>query len=258
MRQPDGMLMELHNQGGESARRGGVKAPARNRLLIVEDDEAIGRLLQDNLVYEGFDVQRAVTAKEAQAELKTAAPDIVLLDLMLPEGDGFDICRQITQMRPRPLLIILSARSSKDDKVRGLDLGADDYVTKPFAFEELMARIRAVMRRRDAGPEVLRIGLAAIDFRARRATCDGRDLGLSHRELEVLHYLAERAGHLVTRDDLLHAVWGYADPPLTRSVDITNARLRRKIEPEPHRPRYIRTLHGDGYTLTPDEDPDGA
>ena len=224
---------------------------SRTRVLIVEDEDAIARLLQDNLVYEGFEVERVATVTTARAALKQAPADVVLLDLMLPDGDGFEMCREITTMRQRPLLIILSARNTQDDKVRGLDLGADDYIAKPFGFNELMARIRAVMRRRSAGPDVLKIGVAAVDFRARRATCDGKDLGLSHRELEVLHYLAERAGQVVTRDDLLRAVWGYTDTPLTRSVDIAIARLRRKIEPDPHRPQYIRTLHGDGYCLMP-------
>jgi two-component system response regulator VicR len=222
-------------------------------VLIVEDDEAIARLLRDNLVYERYDVERASTAPDAQAKLKRFKPDLVLLDLMLPEGHGFDVCRALGGQRERPGIIILSARTGKDDKVRGLDLGADDYVTKPFAFEELLARMKAVMRRRDSTVSELRLGQVIVDFQGRRATLGGRDLGLSHREFAVLHYLADRRGRVVTRDDLLQEVWGYHYLPLTRSVDISIARLRRKIEPDPHRPRYIRTLHGEGYSLTPED-----
>jgi len=200
-------------------------------VLIVEDDAALVRLLRDNLVCEGFVVDQAGTVEVARRKLATFKPDVVLLDLTLPDEDGLQICRSLKTGREGPLIIVLSARNSQVDKIRGLDLGADDYVTKPFAFGELLARMRAVMRR--------------------RAVRDGRDLNLSLREIEVLRYLAERAGAVVTRDDLLQAVWGYRDPPLTRSVDILITRLRRKIEVDSHRPRYIRTMHGDGYSLTP-------
>jgi two-component system, OmpR family, alkaline phosphatase synthesis response regulator PhoP len=222
------------------------------RVLIVEDDEAMARLLADNLVFEHFEVQRASGAAEVQRTLKTFKPDIVLLDLMLAEGDGFEICRSLGEQRERPPIIILSARSSQDDKIRGLDLGADDYVTKPFAFKELLARMRAVVRRRNAAGGVLHLGSVVIDFHGRRATRNGRDLGLSYREFEVLQFLAERPGRVVTRDELLEEVWGYREMPLTRSVDISIVRLRRKIEIDPHKPRFIRTLHGEGYSLTPD------
>jgi len=221
------------------------------RVLVVEDDPAMARLLIDNLVYDGFIVEHASTAEKAAKTLERFKPELVLLDIMLPEADGFSFCRTVAARRERPLIIILSARSSKDDKVRGLDLGADDYVTKPFSFVELLARMRAVMRRRDLPVDALPLGDVVVDFRARRATRRGEDINLSQREIEVLQYLAERPGRLVTRDDLLHEVWGYRDAPLTRSVDISIARLRRKIEPDPHRTRFIRTMHGDGYCLTP-------
>ena len=221
------------------------------RVLVVEDDPAMARLLIDNLVYDGFVVEHAGSAEKATKTLERFKPELVLLDIMLPEGDGFSFCRTVATRRDRPLVIIISARSSKDDKVKGLDLGADDYVTKPFAFVELLARMRAVMRRRDLSVDNLQLGDVFVNFRARHATRGGKDINLSQREIEVLQYLAERPGRLVTRDDLLHEVWGYRDAPLTRSVDISIARLRRKIEPDPHRPRFIRTMHGDGYCLTP-------
>jgi two-component system response regulator VicR len=222
------------------------------RVLIIEDDTAIARLLRDNLVYQEFVVECANTATDAFNKIRSFKPELVLLDLMLPEGDGFEICRTLTAQREHPPIIILSARSGQDDKVLGLNLGADDYVTKPFAFEELLARVRAVMRRHESPVTVLQLGDVVVDFRARRATRLGHDIELTHRELEILHYLADRPGRTVTRDDLLQEVWGYRFPPLTRSVDISIARLRRKIEPDPQRPRYIRTLHGEGYSLTPD------
>jgi DNA-binding response OmpR family regulator len=154
----------------------------------------------------------------------------------------------------KPPIIILSARGRKEDKVRGLDLGADDYVAKPFDIDELLARIRAVLRRREPPPfQRLRLGDVVIDFTTRTATRAGRPLALSHRELQILRYLGERAGKLVTRDELLREVWGYREAPLTRAVDIAMRRLRQKVEPDPSEPRYIKTLHGDGYCLIPDE-----
>jgi two-component system alkaline phosphatase synthesis response regulator PhoP len=220
------------------------------RVLIVEDDSAVVRLLRDNLLYEGFIVEDAGTAESARKKLISFRPDLVLLDLMLPDYDGFEVCRAFKAGRESPLIIVLTARGSQADKIRGLDLGADDYITKPFAFGELLARMRAVMRRRGFIPNALQLGDVVVDFHARRVTRAGRDLNVSLREIEVLRYLAERAGTLVTRDDLLQNVWGYRDPPLTRSVDLLITRLRRKIEVEPHRPKYIRTMHGDGYSLT--------
>jgi two-component system, OmpR family, alkaline phosphatase synthesis response regulator PhoP len=149
-------------------------------------------------------------------------------------------------------IIIITARTQKDDRVLGLELGADDYVTKPFALDELLARIHAVLRR--AQPELadLVLGDIRIDFRRMTATRNGQALGLTDREVAVMRRLAERVGHVVTRDELLRIVWGYLDTPVTRTVDNMIARLRRKIEPDPRQPRYIRTAHGDGYRLTPD------
>ena len=219
------------------------------QVLIIEDDAAVARLLRDNLVHEGFVVEHAGSGEAARAKLQNFRPNVVLLDLMLPDQDGFEICRALKSGRESPPIIVLSARNGHTDKIRGLDLGADDYVTKPFVFGELLARMRAVMRRRTFLPEAVQLGDVVVDFRRQRVTRAGRDLNLSAREIEVLRYLAERAPTPVKRDDLLQAVWGYQDPPLTRSVDILIARLRRKIETEPHQPKYLRTVHGDGYSL---------
>jgi DNA-binding response OmpR family regulator len=220
------------------------------RILIVEDDEAMARLLVDNLRFEGFAVEHARDVPETLSRLQSFAPDLVLLDLMLPGGDGLDICERLARQPERLPVIIVSARNKQEDKLRGLNVGADDYVTKPFDIAELLARIRAVLRRHDPYPEQLALGDVVVDFKTRAATRAGGPLPLTHKELQVLQYLAEHAGRLVSRDDLLKAVWGYRDVPLTRAVDIVIARLRRKIEPDFHQPRFIKTLHGDGYCLT--------
>ena len=179
----------------------------------MEDDAALVRLLRDNLVCEGFVVEHAGTVDVARRKLATFKPDVVLLDLTLPDEDGLQICRSLKAGTRARSSSCCPRGNSQADKIRGLDLGADDYVTKPFAFGELLARMRAVMRRRGSAPATLKLGDVSVDFQVRRAVRAGRDLNLSLREMEVLRYLAERAGAVVTRDDLLQAVWGYRDPP---------------------------------------------
>jgi two-component system, OmpR family, response regulator len=221
------------------------------RILVVEDDAALSRVLRDTLTFEGFDVQCAPDAREAIDTSKTFCPDLVVLDIMLPDGNGFELCGLLRQ-GGRTAIIILTARSQKVDKLRGLSLGADDYVTKPFDLEELLARIKVVLRRARPAIERLCLGPVTIDFQTLRATHGGRPMQLSYREFDVLHYLAERQGHVVSRNELLSQVWSYAEQPITRSVDHAIARLRKKIELDPHRPRFIHTVHGDGYCLTPE------
>jgi len=223
----------------------------QKRILIVEDDTAIARLLRDNLQFEGFFVEWAQDGREAMLATKRFAPDLVLLDLTLPKGmDGFELCRWFSQSAHRTPVIILTARGQQDDRVRGLTLGADDYVVKPFALQELLARIHAVLRRARPRLDMIRIGETTVDFLRLRAVRRSEDIVFTDREFEVLRHLAERAGSIVTRDELLHLVWGYSDAPLTRTVDNFIFRLRHKLEPDPHHPRYIRTAHGDGYRLT--------
>jgi DNA-binding response OmpR family regulator len=222
------------------------------RILIVEDDTAFARVLGDNLRYVGFRVECAVDGPEALRRARCARPDLVLLDVMLPGFSGFDVCRLLNAERERVPIIILTARTQQEDKVRGLELGADDYVTKPFALDELLARIHAVLRRSQRAVQTLTLGDVQIDLVRMRASKGRVPLVLTPREFTLLQYLAERAGKMVTRDELLRAVWGYDDAPLTRTVDSFVARLRRKIEANPHHPRFIRTMHGDGYSLTLD------
>ena len=219
------------------------------RILVVEDDPGIAKLLRDNLTIDGFDVELAHTAADALRQSQDFAPDLVLLDIKLPDGSGFELCQVLRQGGHRPV-IFLSARGQRADKVRGLDLGADDYVTKPFDMEELVARIHAVLRRARPTVDKIAVGHIVIDFVALSATRGGTPIHLTRREFEFLRYLAERAGAAVHRDQLLAEIWGIHDGSTTRAVDFFVARLRKKIEPTPHAPQYLRTAHGDGYSLT--------
>ena len=221
----------------------------KKRLLIVEDDASLVRLLRDNLVYEGFTVDCVSSGVDAVEKVRSARPDLVLLDVMIPDLNGFDVCRALSAERDRVPVIIITARTQQQDKVLGLRLGADDYVTKPFSLDELLARIHAVLRRSQRTIPTLTLGDVTIDFGRMQAFRKGAPLVLTPREFAVLQYLAEHAGQLVTREELLRVVWGYHDVPLTRTVDNFVARLRRKIERDPHHPQRLRTVHGDGYCL---------
>jgi len=221
----------------------------KKRILIVEDDRSLARVLSDNLTFDGFEVQCVDDGTEAIGRVRDVAPDLVLLDIMLPGQDGLELCGLIRQ-RGRTPVIILSARDQKIDKLRGLELGADDYVTKPFDFEELQARMRAVLRRARQMVVRITLGDTVVDFGAFKATRAERDLRLSRREFDLLSYLAEREGAVVPRSELLREVWGFPEEPSTRAVDYAIRRLRRKIEHDPHNPQHIHTVHGDGYCLT--------
>ena len=224
----------------------------KRRILVVEDDVSLARVLCDNLVYEGFDVALASDGNRALKEHRVFDPDLVLLDLTLPGLDGFEVCRKLNREESRTGIIILTARTQKEDKLQGLRLGADDYITKPFALDELLARIEAVMRRLHPADDGLSLGSLHIDFNHYAAERNNQKVAFSQREIEVLRYMSARAGKVVTRDELLRNVWGYQNIPLTRSVDNLIARLRWKIEPDPDNPRYIHTVYGDGYRLTLD------
>jgi DNA-binding response OmpR family regulator len=223
----------------------------KKRVLVVEDDPVLTRVLRDNLTFEGFDVESVADGAQAQARAREFSPDLVLLDVNLPGQSGFELCEAWRQRSQVPI-ILLTAMSQKGDKIRGLRLGADDYVTKPFELEELLARIHAVLRRARSFGNRLVLGDVAVDFGARTATRGNSELDLTHRDFEILQYLAGRPHTIVSRDELLRAVWGYPDTAATRAVDHAIARLRKKIEEKPHKPRYIHTVHGDGYYLSPD------
>jgi two-component system response regulator VicR len=221
----------------------------KKRILIVEDDAALARVLSDNLTFSGFEVEIVDDGAEVIRRARAFAPDLVLLDVMLPGADGFELCGLIRQGGRTPV-IMLTARDQKSDKLRGLELGADDYITKPFDFEELQARIRAVLRRARQMVVRITLGETVVDFSAFKATRGRHDLRLSRREFDLLSYLAEREGAVVPRSELLREVWGFPEEPSTRAVDYAIRRLRRKIERDPHNPQHIHTVHGDGYCLT--------
>jgi len=223
----------------------------KTRILVVEDDTPLAFVLRENLVFEGFEVACVADGHEAVTVARQFRPDLVILDVMLPGRDGFELCGLLRQGGATPI-IMLTARGQKADKLRGLALGADDYVTKPFDVEELMARVRAVLRRTTPAIERIALGEVTVDF-ARLTVTHGHDqVHLTHREFELLRYLVERQGRVVYRDELLREVWGYPDAPQTRSVDNAVARLRKKIETDPAHPRYLHTVRGDGYLLTPE------
>jgi len=220
-----------------------------DRILIVEDDATLQEILRDCLVGEGYRVDVASDGAAAMACVRSSPPDLVLLDLMLPDADGLDLC-PVLRRSGQVAIVILSARAQKADKLKGLSLGADDYITKPFDLDELLARIGAVLRRSHPTLDRVLIGRLIVDFRSQRASRGDALVHLTHREFELLRYLAERREKVVRREELLREVWGYVDTNVTtRSVDHAIVRLRKKIEPDAHRPEFIRTVHGDGYCL---------
>jgi DNA-binding response OmpR family regulator len=222
------------------------------RVLIVEDDAAMVVALRDGFKYEGYAVQVARDGHAALRGVSESDPDLIILDVMLPKMSGLEICRQLRSLGHDVPIIMLTARGQEIDKVQGLKLGADDYVTKPFSFLELIARVEAVLRRSRgrAAAEACRFGDVTLDFRRQEATRAGAPLELSSREFAILEYLVARRGEVVTREQLLQAVWGYESFPFTRTVDVHIAKLRRKIESDQMEPRFIVTVHRLGYKFT--------
>jgi DNA-binding response OmpR family regulator len=232
---------------------------ARTRILVVEDDTAILRGLTDNLRFEGYEVLPVRTGDEGLRVIQEEEPDLVILDIMLPVLSGFDICRRARKQGKKMPILMLTARGQEVDKIMGLDLGADDYVTKPFSIPELLARVRALLRRADAGsplPERARFGDVRVEFESYEATKRGSGVRLSPKEFGVLRLLVAREGDVVSRTDLLHEVWGYDRFPTTRTVDNHLASLRSKLEEDPASPRHLLTVHGVGYKFVGDQEPD--
>ena len=223
------------------------------KVLIVEDDQAMAVALRDGFTYEGYTVQ---VARDGAAGLRLATErglDLVILDVMLPRLSGLDVCRQLRGAGNNTPIIMLTARGQEIDKVLGLKTGADDYVTKPFSFLELMARVEAVLRRAAKPAEQVEraeFGDVEVNFKTFEASKAGRPLELSPREFKMMKYFAEHRGEVVTRDQLLDSVWGYDGLPLTRTVDMHIAKLRQKIEDTPGDPRHIITVHRVGYKFT--------
>jgi DNA-binding response OmpR family regulator len=220
-------------------------------ILVVDDDPAMCAGLQDNLEAEGYDVVTATTLKEGRIVALERHPDLILLDAMLPDGDGMLLCRQLRDTGVQAPIIMLTARGEVRDKVLALDLGTDDYVVKPFSLRELLARIRAHIRRSRAETprEAIAVGAAEVNFRSQELTRDGDRVDASAKELELLRYLVAHRGEVLTRETLLRDVWGYGATMETRTVDNFIVRLRKKIEPDPSQPRFLLTVHGKGYRL---------
>lgn len=223
-------------------------------ILVVEDDPAIRTGLVDTLSGEGYRVIQADEGGKALRLARDCDPDCIVLDLMLPDRSGLDVCRTLRRDRARGMILILTAKSRHEDRVRGLDLGADDYLTKPFSLDELLARIRALLRRveeREEGVQEYRLGDILLNFRDYHATRDGTPLELTAREFKILKLFVENPGKVISRKEFLDKVWGYDIPPNTRTVDNHIARLRKRIEPDPARPRYVLSVRGVGYKFQP-------
>lgn len=226
------------------------------KILVVDDEQPIADILKFNLEKEGYRVICAYDGLAAVEAALTEEPDLILLDLMLPGKDGMDVCREVRAKRNMPI-IMLTAKDTEIDKVLGLEMGADDYVTKPFGTRELLARVKAQLRRqaklqenrRSSPHQGLRIHGLVIDSEMYTVYKDGKGLDLTHREFELLYYMARNSGRVMTREHLLQAVWGYEYLGDVRTVDVTIRRLREKIEDDPSRPEYIITRRGLGYML---------
>lgn len=224
-----------------------------SKILIVEDEPAMQLGLKDNLELEGYVVQTANDGEEGLAKIKSNEFDLVLLDVMLPKLSGFDVCKNARSAGITTPIILLTARGEEIDKILGLEFGADDYITKPFSVRELLARVKAILRRSQLKPTKdatrIEIGRLRIDFDSFHATENDIEIKLSHKEFEILSYLYQHKNQVVSRYDLLEKVWGYDEQPTTRTVDNFVVRLRQKVETNPNQPKVILTVHGTGYKL---------
>jgi DNA-binding response OmpR family regulator len=219
------------------------------RILVVEDDHAVQKALKRLFETEGFDIEISGDGKTALEAFRKATPSVVVLDLRLPMMSGRDVCREIKQQAPSIPVIVLSAASDVSDKVLLLELGADDYVTKPFSPRELLARVRAALRRtvrKETGDLVAFDGIS-IDFTKIEVTRNGEPVVLTAQEFKTLKFLVQNAERVITRDELLNEVWGYQNYPTTRTVDNHILKLRQKLERDPGNPTHFRTVHGMGY-----------
>jgi DNA-binding response OmpR family regulator len=224
-----------------------------SRVLIVEDDPMILRGLRDNLAKKEYDVITASDGEEGYRLALSGKPDLIILDLMLPNMNGLEICQKLRADGFSAPILMLTARGEESDRVLGLDLGADDYVTKPFSIRELLARVRARLRSTQTGdalPDELRFDDVVVDFRRFEATRRGSPLEMTKKEFGILRLLAAKVGEVVSREDLLNDVWGYENYPSTRTIDTHIGWLRAKLESNPAAPKRLITVHGVGYKLT--------
>jgi DNA-binding response OmpR family regulator len=230
----------------------------RQRILVIEDEPALGMAIRDELEFEGFEASVVENGKAGLDRILAELPDLVVLDLMLPGKSGFQICREVRDRGMATPIIMLTARAQEVDRIRGLELGADDYMVKPFSLAELLARIRAVLRRAqgasrtEAGTEILEVGELRLDVRKQGVSRRGRKIDLTHKEFQLLEFLLRHPGEVISRDEFLRRVWGEDVYVTPRTVDTHMATLRKKIEDEVDRPRYIQSVRGAGYKLNED------
>lgn len=223
-----------------------------NKVLVVDDEKSIVRLVTFNLEKEGFTTLEAYDGEEALQKTREANPDLIILDIMLPGLDGLEVCRRIRREGMQPAVIMLTAKDHEIDRVLGLELGADDYITKPFSPRELVARVRAVLRRtkqveHPRSGKTIKTGGLLIDPERYEVKLNGHPVELTPKEFELLEFLARNAGKVMTRDTLLNHIWGYTYDGDTRIVDVHVSNLREKIETSPKNPVYIKTVRGVGY-----------
>lgn len=227
---------------------------AKKTILIVEDEPAMALGIADALEFEGFRVVSAGTGKQGLALARHEKPNAVLLDLMLPDINGYQVCEEIRRFDPFVPIVMLTARSQDADKIRGLDAGADDYITKPFSPGELVARLRALFRRASRPTEtatVFKIGGATVNVTAHNITRGKQTEQLSFYEVELLRLLHERVGQPVSREEILNKIWGVEANPTNRTIDNFVVKLRKKLEKQPEKPKHILTVYGYGYKLVP-------
>jgi DNA-binding response OmpR family regulator len=226
----------------------------KKTILIIEDEPHIVLGLRDSLEFEGFRVVSAGKGREGISLARAENPDAIVLDLMLPDINGYAVCEELRRLNALVPILMLTARSQEMDKIRGLDAGADDYVTKPFSVNELIARMRAIFRRaarQPGAPEIIAVGEAQVSLTAHTLTLRGREQQLSFYEVELLRLLSERVGQPVSRDEILSKVWGLEAGPTNRTVDNFIVKLRKKIELHADKPQHILTVYGFGYKLVP-------
>ena len=221
------------------------------KILIIEDEEDLVKGLKLNLADEGYEVDYALNGKEGLEKALNEKPDLILLDIMLPGMNGLEICKELRQKKMDIPILMLTAKGEEIDKVIGLEIGADDYISKPFSIRELLARVKAHLRRENRGgeavPSVVQLETVKIDFGHYKVIREGDETDLTSLEVDVLRYLIGQEGKVVSRDDLLDKIWGYEKYPTTRTIDNHILKLRKKIEFDPNHPRHILTVYGGGY-----------
>lgn len=224
----------------------------KKRILVVDDEMHMRQGLRDNLEFDDYDVLEAADGLEALETVQNELVDLIILDVMMPNLNGFEVCKRLRKAGNETPIILLTAKGDEIDKVLGLEMGADDYVQKPFSVRELLARVKAVLRRGNgnskSADEVI-IGKLMVNLKEYRASINGEDEKLSHKEFEILSFLLKHKNEVVDRYDLLKNVWGYNEQPTTRTVDNFIVKLRQKIEDDPSNPHHIITIHGAGYKL---------